>query len=74
MKEIQLAFKVKTYQSLEELPESSQKMILLAREAAKRAYAPYSGFRVGASVLLENGEIITGNKPGKCCIPFRTVC
>lgn len=41
---------------------SSQKNYLLelAREAQHKAYAPYSKFRVGAAVLLENGDIFTG--------------
>jgi homotetrameric cytidine deaminase len=32
----------------------------LARKAALHAYAPYSGFRVGAALRLTNGEIVTG--------------
>jgi cytidine deaminase len=31
-----------------------------AREAATRAYVPYSNFPVGAALLCANGEVITG--------------
>ena len=31
-----------------------------AREAARNAHAPYSRFGVGAAVLLDDGEVITG--------------
>ncbi len=34
-------------------------LISAAREAAKSAYAPYSGFRVGAAILLTDGRIVT---------------
>lgn len=32
----------------------------LAREARKRAHAPFSRFRVGAALRLTSGEIVTG--------------
>lgn len=31
-----------------------------ATEAAQHAYAPYSNFRVGAALLLDNGTIVSG--------------
>jgi cytidine deaminase len=31
-----------------------------AQQAARHSYSPYSGFRVGAALLLNNGEIVTG--------------
>jgi homotetrameric cytidine deaminase len=31
-----------------------------ARQTAENAYAPYSGFRVGAALRLTSGEIVTG--------------
>jgi homotetrameric cytidine deaminase len=31
-----------------------------ARRVAEHAYAPYSGFRVGAALKLSNGEVVTG--------------
>ena len=35
-------------------------LIEAARDAATRAYVPYSGFPVGAAVLTESGDIVTG--------------
>ncbi len=31
-----------------------------ARKAAEHSYSPYSGFRVGAALLLSNGETVAG--------------
>ena len=35
-------------------------LIKLAQEAAKKAYAPYSGFNVGAALLCKSGNVYTG--------------
>ena len=32
---------------------------MAAKQAALNSYSPYSGFRVGAALLLSNGEIVT---------------
>src|SRR5574344_2148603 len=47
----------------------AEKLLADAQQAAKRAYAPYSKFRVGAAALLENGEIISGNNQENSAYP-----
>jgi cytidine deaminase len=38
----------------------------LAEKAAEKAYARYSKFRVGAALLLEDGEVVTGCNVENC--------
>ncbi|MBT3418138.1 MAG: cytidine deaminase [Flavobacteriales bacterium] len=40
-----------------------------AKTSLESAYAPYSGFLVGATILLENGEIISGNNQENVAYP-----
>lgn len=46
-----------------------QELIDEAREAAKRCYAPYSRFGVGAAVRLADGTIVTGNNQENAAYP-----
>ena len=57
------------YDTLSELPDRERLLIERAQQSAKDAYAPYSKFRVGVSVLLENGEIVTGNNQENAAYP-----
>lgn len=41
-------------------PTERQSLLDAARQALKRAYAPYSNFHVGAAVLTDQGEVFTG--------------
>ena len=40
--------------------EERQSLIDLANEARRRAYAPYSNYRVGAALRTKSGRIFTG--------------
>ena len=58
-KEIKIAYR--EYESVSHLDDEDKKLALAAIEAMKSAYAPYSGFNVGAAVMFEDGEIIQGS-------------
>lgn len=45
--------------SLDELATADRQLVEAAFEATRQAYAPFSGFRVGAAARLRSGEIIT---------------
>ena len=55
--------------SLEELTGNDAFLVAKAREATNNAWAPYSGFQVGAAVLLDNGEVVIGNNQENAAYP-----
>jgi cytidine deaminase len=55
--------------SFEELSTEKQDLINKAKEQVTKAYAPYSGFHVGAAIELENGVIVTGSNQENSAYP-----
>lgn len=45
--------------TLDTLPTSDSELVKAAFETTTQAYAPFSGFKVGAAARLRSGEIIT---------------
>jgi len=69
MRTKELRILVYEYSTIWDLPEADQKLVLAAREASERAFAPYSRFNVGAALLLANGEVVTGNNQENAAFP-----
>ncbi len=57
------------YTAITDLVPEQQEVVRAAEEASKIAYAPYSGFYVGAAVKLANGNIIKGNNQENAAYP-----
>ena len=69
MKEISINTSFTVYQSFAELPQDVQSLMEQAVEIRKKAYAPYSKFRVGAALLLDNGKVVLGSNQENAAYP-----
>jgi cytidine deaminase len=69
MKEISIISKFSVFDSQSELPSDVQNLMHDAIEIRKKAYAPYSKFRVGVALLLDNGKIILGSNQENAAYP-----
>lgn len=69
MKKVELKTNIVVFDSIEELSDTTKMLMNKAFEAKESAYAPYSKFKVGAAILLENGKIITGNNQENAAYP-----
>lgn len=65
----ELRIQYSEYTGTEALPEPWARLVEAARKAADQAYSPYSGFRVGAAVLLADGTVLTGNNQENAAYP-----
>jgi cytidine deaminase len=69
MKKITKNFSYSQLQSADELPTELAELLMQAKIAIATAYAPYSNFKVGAAVLLENGTIVSGSNQENASFP-----
>ena len=69
MKKITISSELSLFDSIEELPSDVQELMKKSVEAREKAYSPYSKFQVGAALLLDNNEVITGSNQENASYP-----
>jgi len=69
MKDITITTHFSAFDDAAELPSDVQDLMAKAVAIRKHAYAPYSKFRVGAAILLDNGEIVLGSNQENAAYP-----
>ncbi len=55
--------------SFDELDAADRALVTAARAATERAYAPYSNFKVGAAIRLDDGTVIEGSNQENAAYP-----
>ena len=63
---------IREYDHIQELDESARELLLAARGIVNQAYAPYSNFKVGAAIRLDDGTIVKGNNQENAASPTGT--
>jgi len=69
MKKITITTQFKVFDSTTDLPNDVQNLMEQAVAIRKNAYAPYSKFRVGVALVLDNGKIVTGSNQENAAYP-----
>ncbi len=69
MKKITITTQFSVFDSIDDLPEAIQSLMNQAIEVRKIAYAPYSKFRVGTAILLDNGKVVLGSNQENAAYP-----
>lgn len=69
MQQREIKFSVQVYSGVNELSAEDAALVAKAKSVLQHAYAPYSNFRVGAAVLLANGEVVTGSNQENASFP-----
>jgi cytidine deaminase len=69
MKKVTITSEFTVFENLEQLPLEIKNLMEKAIEIRKKAYAPYSKFRVGTAILLDNGKVVLGSNQENAAYP-----
>ena len=69
MNKITITTDFDVFESLQELPIDIQHLMTEAVAVRKKAYAPYSKFKVGAALLLDNEKVVLGSNQESAAFP-----
>jgi len=69
MKDIIITTQFSVFDSIQELPADIRNLMEQAVAVRINAYAPYSKFRVGTALLLDNGKIVLGSNQENAAYP-----
>lgn len=69
MKKLTITADLDVYDTVEELPGEVQDLMEKAIEAREKSYSPYSKFRVGAALVLDDGKVVTGSNQENASYP-----
>ena len=70
MVELKLQVNYRCYASTTELPPEYQELLDCAKKALGLSYSPYSSFKVGAAILLEDGTLVPGANQENASYPL----
>ena len=69
MKKISITTEFDQFDIIEDLPIDVQDLMAQAVAVRKNAYAPYSNFRVGVAIALDNGKVVLGSNQENAAYP-----
>lgn len=68
MKDLIITTKIQVY-TLDESNDEVKNLVNSAKGITRNSYSPYSGYAVGAAVLLANGDIVAGSNQENAAYP-----
>lgn len=69
MKQITITTSFSVFENAQLLPDDILQLMEAAVAVRKKAYAPYSKFRVGVALYLDNGQIVLGSNQENAAYP-----